>query len=203
MGTNEKEIDAYISRSAAFAQPILKHVRRLVHKGCPEVVEELKWGFPHFEYHGILCSMAAFKKHCAFGFWKASLMEDPHKLLSRMGKTAMGNFGRIERRTDLPSDRVMLDYIKEAVRLNKEGVKIARKRFTGTRELEVPAYFMAALEKNMRALKTFEGFSFSHRKEYVEWITEAKTEETRKKRMASAIEMLADGKSRHWKYERK
>ena len=204
MGKKDKRIDAYIARSADFAKPILNHLRQLVHRACPEVGETIKWGFPHFDYHGILCSMAGFKEHCAFGFWKASLLPDPHKRLSALGKTAMGHFGQLARLSDLPPDKILLQYIKEAAKLNEAGVKAARKPSSSVRKaLEIPAYFKKALVKNKAASKTFDGFSYSKKKDYVDWVTEARTEETRNKRMATAFEWMAEGKSRNWKYERK
>lgn len=124
MGTNDPRVDAYIAKSAEFARPILEHLRALVHKACPDVQETMKWSFPHFDYKGIVCSMASFKHHCAFGFWKASLMKDPHKILS--SDEAMGHLGKITSLNDLPSDRVMIAYIKEAAALNEAGVKVSR-----------------------------------------------------------------------------
>ncbi len=204
MGKKDKRIDIYIAKSADFAQPILHHIRRLVHSACPDVEETIKWGFPHFDYNGILCSMASFKNHCAFGFWKASLMSDMKKLLSRMGDTAMGNFGQLKSLNDLPPDKIIIQYIKEAMRLNEEGVKIpSRSKRTEKEPLKVPEYFKKALNKNKKAQKTFEGFNYSNKKEYVEWVVEAKTEETRNKRLAMSIEWMSEGKTRNWKYVRK
>jgi uncharacterized protein YdeI (YjbR/CyaY-like superfamily) len=140
----------------------------------------------------------------AFGFWKASLMKDPHKILETQGREAMGHFGRITGLKDLPSDKIMIEYIKEAAKLNKEGIKVVRKPVKKEKkELVVPDYFLKTVSKNKKALKTFEGFSYSHKKEYVEWITEAKTEDTRNKRMATAVEWMAEGKQRMWKYVKK
>ena len=204
MGTKDKRVDAYIAQSADFAKPILLHLRELVHKACPEVEETMKWSFPHFDYIGMMCSMAAFKQHCAFGFWKASIMKDAHKLGSG-NESAMGHFGKLTSLDDLPPDKVLLSYIKEAAKLNKEGIKLPpRVKTSGAeKKVEVPAYFIKALKKNSSARKTFDAFSYSHRKEYVEWIVEAKTEETRERRIAAAIELIAEGKGRNWKYERK
>jgi uncharacterized protein YdeI (YjbR/CyaY-like superfamily) len=204
MGKKDKRVDAYIINSAAFAQPILSHLRLLVHEGCPDVKEGIKWGFPHFEYDGILCSMASFKHHCAFGFWKATLLSDQRGLLSRMGKTAMGNFGQLKSLADLPSDKILIEYIKEAAKLNEEGIKVpGRSKPVERKPLKVPSYFKKALAKNKRASKIFDGFNYSNKKEYVEWITEAKTEGTRNKRLATSIEWMAEGKSRNWKYVKK
>ena len=203
MPETDKRVDAYIARAAGFAQPVLSHLRGLVHKAIPDVTETMKWSFPHFDHHGIVCSMAAFKEHCAFGFWKASLMSDPKKILGKARESAMGHFGRITGLKDLPSDRILLAYIKEAARLNEDGVKVVRKPREQKKELKVPPYFISALKKNKRAHATFSGFSNSHKREYVEWVTEAKTDETRTKRLAMAIEWMAKGKSRNWKYARK
>lgn len=199
-----KRIDAYIVKSAGFARPILTHFRKIVHRACPDVEETIKWGFPHFDYQGMMCSMAAFKQHCAFGFWKASLMSDTEKVFSKAGKTAMGNLGRIQKLSDLPPDRVLIRYIKEAVELNKAGITLSPRARPGVRKhLTIPSYFKKALATNSRALRTFEAFSPGHKREYVEWVAEAKTEPTREKRIAQAITWMAGGKQRNWKYVRK
>jgi uncharacterized protein YdeI (YjbR/CyaY-like superfamily) len=200
MPTKDARVDAYIDRSADFAKPILKHIRKIVHKACPDVTETMKWSFPHFDYKGMLCSMAAFKQHCAFGFWKQSLLE---KSAFPAEKTAMGSFGRLESKVDLPADEVLIKLIKQAVELNDQGVKVAKKKpTTDKKDLVVPDYLTAALKKNKAAQKTFDGFPYSSRKEYVEWLTEAKTDATREKRLATTIEWLAEGKRRNWKYEK-
>lgn len=201
MGKKDKRFDDYIAKSQDFAKPILSHLRELVHKACPDAEETVKWGMPFFEYSGsTICSMAAFKQHCAFGFWKASLMKDPHKILS--GKEAMGQMGQIKTLKDLPSDKIMIEYIKEAAQLNKEGIKLPVKKGV-KKELEIPDYFMKAVSKNKKALRTFEKFSLTNKREYLDWINGAKTEETRNQRLATAVEWMAEGKPRMWKYLKK
>ena len=204
MGKKDKRVDAYISTSASFAKPILLHIRSIVHKACPNVEETMKWSFPHFDYHGMMCSMAAFKEHCVFSFWKASVMKDPHKIMNKTGAgDAMGHFGRITSVADLPEDSILLSYVMEAARLNDEGVKLEKKPRGPEKKLSVPSFFIASLKKNRRALATFNNFSPSHKREYVEWVTEARTDETRRRRMATTVDWLAEGKSRNWKYEKK
>jgi uncharacterized protein YdeI (YjbR/CyaY-like superfamily) len=203
MPSKDPRIDDYISKSAKFAQPILKHLRKLVHLGCPKVQETMKWSFPHFDYKGIMCSMAAFKNHCSFGFWKATLMIDEKELLNRVGKTDMAHFDKITSLNDLPPDEIIISYIKEAARLNEEEVKLPPKKpSTDKKELAVPEELNTALKKNKKALSTFESFSPSHKKEYIQWISEAKTDATREKRLETAIKWMSEGKGRHWKYER-
>jgi uncharacterized protein YdeI (YjbR/CyaY-like superfamily) len=202
MPAYDPRIDAYIEKAAPFAKPIMEYLRELVHKVCPEVQETVKWGFPHFEYKGILCSMSAFKQHCSFGFWKATLMKDDKQLLNRVGNTDMGHFNKITSLKDLPPEKVLTAYIKEAIKLNEEEIKLPAKPKTARKELETPGDLLAALKKNKTALKTFEEFSPSHRREYIEWIIEAKTDATRAKRIEATIEQLKEGKSRHWKYAR-
>jgi uncharacterized protein YdeI (YjbR/CyaY-like superfamily) len=193
------EVDAYIARSAPFARPILQKIRRLFHQACPEIQEVMKWSFPHFEYQGVVASMAAFKQHVSWGFWKAKLMKDPHGLLELADKHSMGR-GRVTDVSELPPDKIMLQYIREAVALNEQGIKAPAAKRKPKAALEVPDYFTAALTKNKKALATFDAFSPSHKREYVEWITEAKQEATRNRRLATAIEWLAQGKPRNWKY---
>lgn len=202
MGKHDARVDAYIARSADFAKPILEHIRLLVHTACPDVEETMKWSFPHFDYNGMMCNMAAFKKHCAFGFWKAGAMKDPDNILTATGAEAMGHLGRITGLSDLPSDKIMIKYIKEAARLNDEGIAIQRNKPGSKKPPKTPSDLAAALKKNARARATFEAFSPSHRREYIEWIEEAKRPETRAKRIATTLKWLAEGKSRNWKYER-
>ena len=197
MGTRDKRVDAYIARSADFARPILEHVRDIVHEGCPEVEETIKWGFPNFQYKGMLCNMAAFKEHCTFGFWKASLVLDA---ADRRSDEAMGQLGRIARISDLPARKKLVAYVKKAKELNDAGVKVAKRAAKSKPALEPPADLLAALKKNKKALATFEKFSPSHKREYIEWIVEAKTDETRQRRLAQAVEWMAEGKPRNWKY---
>jgi len=204
MGKKNKKVDAYIAKSAEFAKPILQHLRELVHKACPEVEEVIKWGFPNFDYKGVFCSMAAFKQHCSFGFWKAALMNDPDKILAVADRHSMGHFNRITSIKDLPSNKILLTYIRHAAELNELGIKRPVKATPkGTKTIETPDYFVKALKKNKTAHEVFENFAYSHRKEYIQWFDEAKTEETRNKRMAQAIEWLSEGKGRNWKYEKK
>lgn len=200
MPNKDPRVDAYIEKSADFAKPILTHLRKLIHKASPKVSETVKWSMPAFEYKGLICNLAAFKEHCAFGFWKQSLLE---KSAFATEKTAMGSFGRITSKKDLPADNVVVALVRQAVELNEKGVKVEKKKSNGERrELVVPEVLTAALKKNKAARETFENFPYSCKKEYIEWITEAKTEPTRDKRLATTIEWLAEGKRRNWKYEK-
>ncbi len=198
MAARDPRIDAYIARSADFAKPILTHLREVVHSACPKVEETIKWSFPHFMYEGMLCSMASFKAHAAFGFWKGSLILDAKE---RSVEDTMGQFGQITSLGDLPSRKLLTGYIRKAMKLNEKGVKPpTRIKRAPKPEATVPKDLAAALGKNSKARTTFDGFSASHRREYVQWITEARTEATRQRRLETAIEWMAEGKSRNWKY---
>jgi len=200
MANVDKRIDAYIENSAEFAQPILKHLRTVVHEACPEVEETMKWGFPYFMYQGMLCGMASFKKHCGFGFWKAKQMSEIH---GSPGE-AMGDFGRILKIKDLPTKTVLKRLIKQAMAINDKLVPTSpapKLKRNARPELLPPEAFLKALAKNKKAKITFDGFSPGHRREYVEWILEAKRQETASKRIEASIEFLSEGKRRNWKYE--
>lgn len=200
MATRDKRVDAYIKKSADFARPILCQLRETVHEGCPDIEETIKWGFPFFLYNGMLCYMASFKQHCAFGFWRGRLVVDK----SESSDKAMGQFGRITSMKDLPPKRIVLKWIKCAMRLKEERTSpAARSKPKLQKQLKVPAYFTVALKKNRKALATFDEFPYSKRKDYVEWVAEAKTDETRERRLKTSIEWLAEGKSRNWKYEKR
>lgn len=201
MSSPDPRIDAYINKSAPFAQPVLRHIRRLVHKACPEVEETVKWGFPHFDYKGVMISMAAFKAHCTLNVWKAALI--PGIAPVEEGDSAMGQFGRITNVSDLPDDETLLGYFREAKRLNDENIKLPQKpKESAPKELVVPECLVEALKENPLAAETWDKFAYSHRKEYVNWINEAKTEATRDKRLATTIEWLAEGKTQMWKYSK-
>jgi uncharacterized protein YdeI (YjbR/CyaY-like superfamily) len=205
MSQYDARIETYIGQAADFAKPILSHLRDLVHDTCPDVQETWKWSFPNFYYCNTgLCSIAAFKHHCAFSFWKGAIMPDPDGILIITGKEAMGNLGKITSLQDLPSDAILKKYLKAAMHLNEIGAKVPRKKQTDEVrvELTVPTDFDTALRSSLQAIHYFEQFSYSHKKEYIEWIEEAKTIATRYKRIAQAIEWIMDGKSRNWKYNK-
>lgn len=197
MENRDPRVDAYIEKSAEFARPILVHLRELVHAACPDAEETIKWGMPHFMYHGMLCRMAAFKQHCTFGFWKEGLVVG-----SAANTEAMGQFGRISRLEDLPSRKIILGYIKAAMKLNEDGIKASKSPTRAAKPALVePDDFLARLRASPKAAATYQSFSASKRRDYVEWISEAKAEATRERRLAQAIEWLGEGKSRNWKYE--
>jgi uncharacterized protein YdeI (YjbR/CyaY-like superfamily) len=198
-----RQVDAYIGKAPEFAQPILEKIRKAFHAGCPSVEETIKWGVPYFMYKGVLGGMAAFKQHVGFGFWKSKLLDDPERLFEtgQGAKASMCN-AHIKSVKDLPSHKVLSAYVKAAAKLNDDGIKVPKRR-TAAAMPEMPAQLLAALNKNKKAKTTFERFAPSHRREYLEWICEAKRDETRQKRIATTIEWLKEGKHRNWKYEGK
>jgi uncharacterized protein YdeI (YjbR/CyaY-like superfamily) len=199
----DNRIDAYINKSADFAKPILTYIREIIHEASPFVTETIKWGCPSFDYKGPIVMMASFKQHCGLNLWKASLMNDPQGLM-KLDDGNAGQFGRITNIADLPQKDALIDFIKQGVGLNEKGLKVSTKKASGEKEeLTVPDYFTAALNDNPLAKSAFDRFSYSQKKEYLEWLTEAKSEATRDKRLETAIEWVSEGKTRHWKYQRK
>lgn len=200
MGTRDPRFDAYIAKSADFAQPILVHLREVVHAACPDVEESIKWGFPNFSYAGnILCSMASFKAHISFGFWLAREV-----LGDEISDEAMGQFGRVSSIKELPSKTVLTRYIKKAMKLNEAGVKASRpaaKKGAKQAAIVVPPELAKALARQPKVQAQFDAMSPSQRREYCEWIAEAKKPETRERRLLKAMEQIAEGKSQNWKYE--
>lgn len=203
MATRDPKVDAYIDQAQPFAKPILEHLRETVHEYCPDAEEALKWSFPHFIYNGKnLCSMSAFKAHCAFGFWLESEMKTMKELTKDREKNSMFSYGKITKIEDLPSKAQLRACITEAMELTDMGVTIKRAAPDKT-QTELPDYFEKALSANKKAKEVFDQSSPSFRKEYINWITEAKTEATRNKRMEQAVEWISEGKGRNWKYEKK
>lgn len=198
MGTKDPRVDAYIAKAQPFARPILTRIRRAVHAGCPGVEETIKWSVPSFEYKGPLCGMAAFKKHCLMGFWKGALLKTKP---TTIGVDASGEFGRFESLDDLPSEAAIVRMVREAAALNDAGVKVPRAVKPPKAPPRAPAYMTAAIAKNKKAKQHFTAFSPSAKREYIEWITGAKSEDTRSRRLETAVQWLSEGKSRNWKYE--
>jgi uncharacterized protein YdeI (YjbR/CyaY-like superfamily) len=202
--TTDPRIDAYIAKSAEFARPILTHLRKLVHEAVPGAAETVKWGMPFFEYSGgLLCNMASFKQHCAFGFWNASLLKDPKGILQVKNRTSMGHLERLTTMKDLPADKTLLALIREAAKLNEQGIRKAAPKREPKAALPVPPALAAALKKNKKAKAYFDQMPPSHRREYIEWISEAKTDPTRDKRVATTVGWLEEGKSRNWQYQKR
>lgn len=198
------KVDEFIAKSADFAKPILEYLRQIVHDTCPEVEEVIKWGYPHFDYKGdMMCILASFKNHCSFSFYKAALMTDPKIIESVNAGKKMGYMDKVKSLSDLPTEKELIAYIKEAMALNENGIKKTKPKSDKPTEIEIPDYFTEKLLLNPKVLAVFESKSPSFRKEYLVWITDAKTETTRQKRIEEALEWITEGKGRFWKYEKK
>lgn len=204
-GSYSRRVDEYIASTAPFAQPVLTHIRELVHKALPDVEEDIKWSMPFFMYGGLMLgSMAGFKQHCSFGLWGSGIAE---KLRTdgAFDATAMGVFGKITSVKDLPADRELINYIHAAAAEIDTGARTQNysrpKPGTPNPPPEVPLPLSAALRKNKAAAKEFAAMAPGCQREYCEWISEAKRDETREKRVATAVEWIAEGKRRNWKYE--
>jgi uncharacterized protein YdeI (YjbR/CyaY-like superfamily) len=205
MANHDPRVDAYIAKAAPFARPILEHLRAVVHGACPEAQESLKWGMPFFSYRDApMCMMAAFRQHCGFGFWRHARVfgeATPDASLD----DGMGQFGKLATVADLPPKRELAALVRKAMALNEAGVKAARPKAAPKPPPEVPDELAAALaqRRHAAARRTWEAFPPGAQRDYVEWLTEARTDATRQKRLATTLEWLAEGKRRHWKYEKK
>ena len=199
MPSTDSRIDDYIAGAGEFARPILSRVRKLIHEVCPSVTETMKWGSPFYEHHGVLVGTPAFKKHCALIFWK-------DKLIFKDVPTENNPSKRLRKLTsieELPDDTTLIRYIEKSIELNEAGVKEpVRSKPNSKKRLVVPKYLQDALNKSKRTLAAFENLSPSCKREYVEWLVDAKREETRAKRLATAVKWIAEGKNRNWKYEK-
>lgn len=199
-----KEVDAYIEEAEPFAKPILKRLRDLMHKADPEIVETMKWSCPHFELEGLVSSLAAFKEHVRFGYWRGVQVTGKTSVMERMGQTEMAA-AKLKDVKELPADELILEWTRKAIELNRSGVKggpmMDRAKKPPKPKLAPPSDLVLALQKNAKARKVFEAFPPSAQRDYIEWITEAKQEATRQKRLAQAVEWIAEGKKRNWKYE--
>ena len=200
MATKDPRVDAYIAKSPEFAKPILTYLREVIHQGCPDVVETIKWGTPTFDHMGIMVGIAAFKSYCTLGFWKAPLLVLDGKPVSKEMESGAGQFGKLTTIKDLPAKGKLLKLVKDAAKLNEAGISIERKPKSPPKPVRIPADLSTALKTSAKARAVFEAFSPSHKREYVEWIVEAKTDETRQRRLDTTLEWLNEGKPRNWKY---
>ena len=199
MPTKDPRIDSYIAEAAEFARPILKHLRKIIHQGCPEGVETIKWGCPFFDYHGLLCGFAAFKAHASLFFWRDI---DVSRWLEKTNTAGagMGQFGKLTSMADLPKDSVLLACVRAAVEQRDAPASKTKRQRQPAMELPVPADLKKALAANAKAATTFKAFAPSHRRAYLDWISEAKQPATRERRLQTTIEWLAEGKQQNWKY---
>jgi uncharacterized protein YdeI (YjbR/CyaY-like superfamily) len=197
------KVDEYIANSEDFAKPILEHLRQLIHDTCPDVEEVIKWGIPHFDYKGdMMCILSSSKKHCSFSLFKAELMSDPKLIESVKAGKKMGYMDKLKSVSDLPTKKVLVAYIKEAMALNENGIKKAKPKSDKPKVFEVPDYFAEKLATHPKAKEIFDSKSPSFRKDYIVWIVDAKTDATREKRMEESLEWIGEGKGRFWKYEK-
>lgn len=199
MAKRDPRVDAYIKKSQPFARPILNHLRKVVHDAVPGVEETVKWNTPSLEYKGPFCGFAAFKQHATFGFWKWELLKEQLPD-SGDGANPANQFGKLTSIDDLPNTKDLTRIIKFAAKLNDDGVKAPSMRKGPRPELTAPADLLAALAKNKKAKATFENFPPGQRREYIAWVIEAKQAATRERRIKTAVEWMAEGKVRNWKY---
>lgn len=203
MAQFDTKVDQYISNAEDFAKPILEHWRKLMHGNCPDMVEAIKWGIPHFDYKGdFMCVMAGYKNHCSFSFIKAGLMTDPRLRESGQQKPIQRFLGKITKLSELPTDEEFIGLVKEAMALNEQGIKLERPKSEKPKELETPDFFIRELENNPKAKEIFESKSPSFRKNYIIWLNDAKTDATRQKRIEQSLEWIGEGKGRFWQSER-
>ena len=206
MGKRDTRVDAYIAKKAPFAQPILTELRAIIHEAHPEIDEDIKWGAPAFMHKGIVCIIAGFKEYVGVNFWKGALIV-PSMARRATDDKDMKQLEKMHSVEELPPRRKIMEYVRAAVKLNEGGVPTpnrgkdapARKRAP----LRTPPSLAKALARNAKAKATYDGFSPSHKREYVEWIGEAKTAETRDRRIEQALGWMAEGKPRNWKYMKK
>jgi len=198
------KVDAYILNTAPFAQPILNELRATLETAEPELEETIKWGFPCFTFQSkLICSFSAYKNHCVFRFWQGSNLKDSAGILTKVGETEMGELSKIKNLEDLPNSEILINYIREAIELSKKKSTktiVSEKKIT----IDLKSYDLQEIFSSFpKQAEKFDTFSPSHRKEYISWINEAKTEDTKLKRIKTMMEWLLEGKSRNWKYEKK
>jgi hypothetical protein len=205
MATKDPRVDAYIAKLPDFSSEICKRLRAIVHEASPEIEEDIKWGHIAFMHKGIVCGLAAFKQHVVFHFWKSALLTGSHSRRAT-DDTTLARLETIRGVDDLPPRATIAGFVRAAVKLNDGAVRSPRPAMGGKKTkapLRTPPSLARALARNAKAKATYDGFSPSHKREYVEWITEAKTEETRDRRIEQALGWMAEGKPRNWRYMKK
>lgn len=200
----DQKVDDYIANSEDFAKPILTHLRKIIFDTCPEAEEAIKWGTPHYAYKGDhLVMMAGFKNHCSFSLYKAEHMADKQIAESVKAGKKFGFMDKLKALSDLPAEKVLVAYIREAMTINEKGIKKEMPKSDKPKIIETPDYLIAALNTNKKARSVWDEKSNAYRKDYLVWITDAKTDATRQKRLEQSLEWIAEGKGRFWQYEKK
>jgi uncharacterized protein YdeI (YjbR/CyaY-like superfamily) len=189
-------IDEYIKNAPPFAKPILKYLRKIIRESCPQSEETIRWGAPWFTYMGkVFCGIVSFKAHCALLFnKKSSIIKD----LSEQEKMTMAQLRHITKIADLPSSSILKSSMKHAMKFNEPGAKLIKRKIKRKAPVKTPSNLMRLLRVNSKALASYEAFTQSNKRHYVEWIAEAKTETTRGQRLEKAIKCIAAGKTKHW-----
>ena len=204
MAQDNKKVDEYIAKSQDFAKPILEHLRQIIHDTCPNVEEDIKWGTPHYGYKGDhLLMLGAFKNHCSFSFYKAEFMTDKEIAESVKAGKKFGYMDKVKTLSDLPTKKVLVSYIKEAMTINEKGIKKEMPKSDKPKVVATPDFLIVALNANKKAKAVWDEKSDAFRKDYLVWIIDAKTEATREKRIEQSLEWIADGKGRFWQYNKK
>jgi uncharacterized protein YdeI (YjbR/CyaY-like superfamily) len=195
--SRDPRIDAYVAKAQPFARPILEKVRERVHAVVPRAEETIKWGMPAYTLDGkILLITAAFKAHAALNFWRGQELRG-----DKANADAMGQFGKLASVADLPSDSELDRLMKEAAEVAKNAPAPRKAKHGPKAAPEMHPDFSAALAKAPKAKAALDGLPPSAQRDYLEWISEAKQDSTRAKRIATAVEWLSEGKRRHWKYQ--
>lgn len=204
MAQLNSKVDEYIAKSEDFAKPILEYLRQIIHETCQDATEDIKWGTPHYSYKGDhLCMIAGFKNHCSFSIYKAEFLQDKEIAESVKAGKKFGYMDKLKSVSELPSKEVLVSLLKEAMTINEQGIKKEKAVSDKPKVIETPEYLTEALDANTKAKEVWESKSASYRKDYLVWITDAKTDATRQKRIEQSLEWIAEGKGRFWQYEKK
>lgn len=199
--SKNSDIDNYIAGKAPFAQEILTHLRQIIHNAAPDITETIKWRQPCFEHNGLVCSVAAFKKHVTFSFFKGKLLNDSNNIFPTSDNNELTSL-KFSVLADIPQDDILTAFIQQAIALNADSN--CKRKSTQRKDkdtLVMPNDLAAALASTPAAQSTFNNFSYSKQKDYIEWLTSAKRETTRVTRLATTVQWLSEGKARNWKYE--
>lgn len=182
------EVLKYIEQMPDFAQKICKKLRSIILKADPAIREDWKWG-PNYNCNGMVCGYGGFTQHVKFTFFNGSEMKDPKHIFNHC---VNNEFSRSIKYTDVLQidEKTLTSYIRESIEINKNGFK----RIVKNKTVELPEFLEKRIRKNKAAFTFFDNLSYGYKKDYVEWVTTAKREETRDERIEKLIKKCEMGK---------
>lgn len=196
MNEASENITAYIEKATPEFKEVMIALRSVLNNPNFDIKEDWKWGAPNFNNEGMICWLAHFRNHVGMNFFKGTLIKDKYNLFTHYREEKGNRQLKFSDINQIIPEQIEY-YIEEAIKLNQENIKVVKKEI----DTSLPLDLETELNNNPKAKMFFESLAPSYKRDYIEWIEEAKREATRTKRLATTMEWLSEGKKKNWKYE--